>query len=66
MKICNRKLAARIEENEVAIRNLCVRLTTAEAAPHIRAFREKIEADKATLAAHGYDVEGRRVARGGR
>jgi hypothetical protein len=66
MKICNRKLAKRIQENERAL-HILVTERQFDPRADFKAVRETIarthealRQDKATLEAHGYDVKGKK------
>jgi len=63
MKINNRKLARRIRENEEIMSNLTAstRPVTVEWVEALKNTQRKIDADVATLAAHGYDKRGKKV-----
>lgn len=64
MKICNRKLAKRIKDDERALTILCTErqfdpnANLADVQRVIAFTHERIRQDKATLEAHGFDVKG--------
>jgi hypothetical protein len=61
MRICNRKIAARIVGNKIHINTLYANGLTPEGIKALREIRADIERDIDTLAKHGYNERGEKV-----
>lgn len=66
MRICNRKLAKRINDNEQLLRTLLARLsfcaiTSAQYFEACKPIQDRINQDVSTLKNFGYDRRGRKV-----